>query len=97
MDNLRIQQQSDGIIFHIKVVPGSSRTAICGLLDGAIKIKVSAAPQKGKANQSLITFLAKNLRVKKSDVNIVSGQTNALKQIRVEGVSKNDLIKILKL
>ncbi len=58
MANLTIQETDESVVFVVKVVPGSSGpTRICGLLDGMLKVKVSAAPEKGKANQCLLKFL----------------------------------------
>lgn len=78
-----------------KVVPGSSKTALAGVLDGTIKIKVAAPPEKGKANQCLIAFLARQLGVKKNDIQIVSGQTNPVKHVRVEGLSAGTCVEKL--
>ncbi len=78
-----------------KIVPGGSRTSISGLLDGMLKIKVSAAPEKGKANQCLLEFLAKKLGVQKNAVSIISGRTNPVKQVQVLGVSADELVKKL--
>ena len=50
MANPEIQKTEGGLVFSVKVVPGSSRTQLAGVLDGAIKIKVSAPAEKGKAN-----------------------------------------------
>jgi uncharacterized protein (TIGR00251 family) len=80
-----------------KIVPGSSKTAICGLLDGMIKFKVSVPPQKGKANQFLIEFLAKRLGVKKNAVSIISGLTSPVKQVQVLGMSGERLLEKLNL
>jgi uncharacterized protein (TIGR00251 family) len=85
------------VVFTAKVVPGSSRTCVCGLLGGMLKIKVSAQPKKGKANQNLIEFLAKQLGVKKNAVSIISGQTNPIKQVQVLGVSADSLNEKLKI
>ena len=97
MANPAVQKVDDGIVFAVKVVPGSSRTAVCGLLDGMIKIKVSAAPEKGKANKCLLEFLAKQLGVKKNAVRIISGQTNPVKRLEVSGISAETLIERLNL
>jgi len=72
--------------FTVKVVPGSRRTVYCGLHDGMYKIRLAAAPEKGKANKALIDFLAGLLAVKKNAVMLESGQTSPLKQICVMGV-----------
>jgi uncharacterized protein (TIGR00251 family) len=97
MSKLAIQEVDEGVIFTAKVVPGSSRTAICGLLGKMLKIKVAAAPEKGKANQHLLEFLAKRLRVTRNAVSIVSGKTSPVKGIRVLGISAEMLSKKLNL
>jgi len=90
-----IQESSSGVIFTAKVVPGSSRTTVAGVLEDMIKIRVAAAPEKGKANQCLVTFLANQLGVKKGDVQIVSGQTRPVKQVHVAGISAAELLEKL--
>lgn len=87
MAGLGIKQSDGRVVFGVKVVPGSSRTAVCGLLDGMLKVKVAAAPEKGKANDCLIGFLAEELGVKKKAIEIVKGNTNPVKQLAVVGVS----------
>ena len=85
------------MVFTAKVVPGSSRTAICGLLDGMLKVKVSAAPEKGKANQCLMSLLAGQLGVRKSAVSIVSGRSSAVKKVQVCGITIATLLEKLNL
>jgi uncharacterized protein (TIGR00251 family) len=90
-----IQEDADGVVFTAKIVPGSSRTAISGVLDNMVKIKVAAPPEKGKANECLIAFLAKQLGVRKNTIDILSGQTNPVKQVRIAGVSAAVLLEEL--
>jgi uncharacterized protein (TIGR00251 family) len=97
MADLRIENIEGGVVFTAKIVPGSSRTAVCGLLGEMVKIKVAAPAEKGKANQGLIEFLAKQLGVKKNAISIISGQTNPIKQVQVLGVSSNSLVEKLNL
>jgi len=95
MANPVIRDIDGGVVFTAKVVPGSSRTAFCGVLDGMIKIKVAVVPEKGKANKCLIAFLAKQLGVKKNAVTIVSGAGNPVKQVRIAGVTSQVLSREL--
>jgi uncharacterized protein (TIGR00251 family) len=96
MANPVIQEVDGGVVFTAKIVPGSnSPTRICGLLDGMLKVKVSAAPEKGKANRCLLKFLAKQLGVKKNAVSIISGKTSPVKHIQVLGISADTLLKKL--
>ena len=98
MADLKIQEVDGGIVFTAKIIPGSSgQTRISGLYDGMLKVKVSAAPEKGKANQCLINFLADKLAVKKNDIAIISGQTNPVKQIRITNISTDTLLSKLNL
>ena len=91
MAELVIREVAGGVVFVAKIVPGSSKTSLCGSLDGMVKIKVSAAPEKGKANQCLVEFLAKQLGVKKKAVRVISGQTNPVKNIEVLGIPAEEL------
>ncbi|HTR39901.1 MAG TPA: DUF167 domain-containing protein [Bryobacteraceae bacterium] len=71
--------------FRVKVIPKSSKTELAGYLpDGTWKVKVAAAPEKGKANRALCEFLAEKLGVAKTKVHIVSGETAHLKRIHVD-------------
>jgi len=69
---------------RVKVIPKSSKTELVGYLpDGTWKVKIAAAPEKGKANRALCEFLADKLGVPKTSVRIVSGETSPLKRVRV--------------
>ena len=97
MTNLSIQEGDEGIVVVAKIVPGSSSTRICGLLDGMLKIKVAAPPEKGKANQCLLRFLAGELGLKKNAVSLISGKTSPIKKVRILGISAETLLKKLNL
>lgn len=69
---------------RIRVVPGAPKTEIKGeMADGTIKVAVAAAPEKGKANQALIGFLAEEFGVPKAAVKIISGAGVRLKLIKI--------------
>ena len=98
MATLAIQKFDEGVVFIVKIVPGSSPpTRICGLLGEMLKIKVAAPPEKGKANRCLIGFLARQLGVKKSAVSIISGKTNPIKSVQILGMSPEMLLRKLNL
>jgi uncharacterized protein (TIGR00251 family) len=68
----------------VKVVPKSSRNQIVEMqADGAWRIKVAAAPEKGKANAELCDFLAREFGVPRSRVEVVSGHASPRKQILI--------------
>lgn len=75
----------------VKAVPGSRKDEIVGPLGERLKVKVSAAPEDGKANKAICELIARELGVRVHAVAIVSGQTNPEKVVRVEGVRASDL------
>ncbi len=97
MENLSVQKVDDGVVFAVKVLPGSSKTAISGLHNSMLKIKVAAPAEKGKANKYLLEFLAKELGVKKNAVCIISGKTNPIKHIQIQGLCPETLLNKLNL
>lgn len=75
---------SDGnLLLRVKVQPKASRSEFCELLGDRLKIRVSAAPSDGKANQQLIQFLAKQFRVSKSQVSLLSGESAREKRFMI--------------
>lgn len=87
MNNLKISKINGAVFFSLKVVPGSSKTALAGIFDGMLKIKIAAPAEKGKANSCLIDFLAKKLDIKKKNISIISGKTSHLKKIKISQTS----------
>ena len=83
-EGVKIIRRQDAVIFYVKVTPSSNRTCLAGIQNGMFKIKLSAAPEKGKANQALIDFLSDKLGIKRKFVTIISGLTSKVKQIAVE-------------
>lgn len=79
------------------MLPRSSKNALAGLHDDALKIKITAAPVKGAANKMCIQFLAKSLNLPKSALEIVSGHTGRNKKILIKDTSLSmaDLQRIL--
>ena len=83
----------------IRVQPRASRNAIeidGELPDVKIIVRVTAAPESGKANDAVVALLAKRLRVPKRSVRIVRGHKSRDKRISIEGVSAADALKSLR-
>jgi uncharacterized protein (TIGR00251 family) len=85
--NVRMESTTDGIRFSVKVVPGSSRTDLVGILDGMLKVKVACPPEKGKANQCLTAYLSGLFGVRKNQITILSGTASAVKHLHIAGIS----------
>lgn len=95
-DSLKITHNGGVVMFGVKIVPAGSKTSVEGLYDGMLKVKVSAPPERGKANQALIDFLADRLGIKKKFIKIVSGQTSKVKQIAAEQITAEELAEKLR-
>ena len=76
----------------IKVLPNAARNEILGLSGGVWRIKVAAAPDKGKANKELISFLSEVLELKRDDLCIFRGHTSHNKIISVTGLTQEEVI-----
>lgn len=72
-------------MIKVRVLPRSSKNTIAGIHGDAIKLKLTSPPVDGAANAACIEYLAKWLKISKSDVEIVSGHTSRNKQILCRG------------
>ncbi|MDE2717448.1 MAG: DUF167 domain-containing protein [Chloroflexota bacterium] len=75
------------ITIEVRVQPKASRNRIV-TKDGIIKIYVTAAPEKGRANSAVVEMIARRLEVPKRAVSIVSGENSRAKLLAVEGLSE---------
>ena len=75
-----IKETADGLSVRIKIVPNSSKNDII-LEDEFIKVKVTAQPIENKANKALIEYLAKRLKIPKTSISIVRGDTSKEKTL----------------
>lgn len=83
------EKTPQGLMLRVRIAPNSSSCSINGVYTDAngaayLKVSVNAVPEKGKANKELIAFLAKFLRLAKSRLTIVSGETDRYKKICIE-------------
>jgi uncharacterized protein (TIGR00251 family) len=77
---------------NVKVVPGSSRDQIVGWLGDALKIKVMAPPEEGRANEAVVDLLSLKLGISTDDIEVVSGYSSPSKVIAITGMD-DDAIK----
>ncbi len=80
---LDIKTTSEGVIFKIHVQPKAAKTEAAGIFDDAVKIRLTAPPVDNAANKMCLKFLSKQLKIPKSRLDIVSGQTSRSKQILI--------------
>ena len=81
-----------GCLFAVRVHPGAKRDAITRVHDGALKVSLTAPPNDGKANQSLLKFLSGHLRVATSGLELVNGAKSRAKLIAVADLSGAEIL-----
>ena len=75
----------------VKVVPGSSRSVIAGWLGDALRIRVTAPPERGKANAAVASLLDEVLGLPKGSARIVSGGTSPRKLVEIAGLTESEV------
>jgi uncharacterized protein len=90
---INFTEKNGAIIFNVRVVPRASKSEIVGELGGALKVRIASPPVDGAANAELIKVLAKTFGVAKSEVEIISGQTSKLKQIKIANLTAEKILQ----
>ena len=91
----RSKENEPSITLSIRIQPRASKNEIVRMEGGGLKIRLTAPPVDGAANEALVKFLARSLGVSKSQVEIVSGHTSREKIVRINGISMTDADKML--
>ena len=84
---LEMQEKDGGVVFSVRVQPRASRSAIEGEWQGMLKVRLTAPPVEGKANDALRLLLAASLNVPLRAVTILSGATARTKRVAVSGTT----------
>ena len=95
MNNLKIRKAEDGVVIQLAVKPKSKRNAIEGIHDGALKLAVTAAPEKGKANAAVVALLSSLLDIPKRDIQLIAGDKSRKKAVLIKGMGPEGLREIL--
>jgi uncharacterized protein (TIGR00251 family) len=85
-----IEATPSGVRIRLRVQPRAARTEVVGEHGDALRVRLTAAPVEGAANEALVRFLAKRLGVARSMVHLVAGQTARIKVVKVEGISAQE-------
>ena len=83
-----LRESPRGLFFMVRATPKAARDEITGLRNGELLVKVTAAPDKGKANAAILSLLSASIGVPKSALQLVSGETSRNKSFRVASHAK---------
>jgi uncharacterized protein (TIGR00251 family) len=79
----------------VHVYPNATGNEITGLINGVLRVRISAPPAKGKANKELLAFLCQRLALNKDRIDIIKGHTTRNKIIAIDGMTKETALKLL--
>ncbi|HUM12605.1 MAG TPA: DUF167 domain-containing protein [Myxococcaceae bacterium] len=82
-----VREVPGGVELSVRAKPRASRPGLGAVRDGALDVRVSAAPVEGAANEALVELLARQLDVPRRAVSLVSGEHGRSKRVRIEGLT----------
>lgn len=88
---IALEEHSEGTILPVRARAGGRRNAICGEQSGSLRISVTQAPEKGKANRAIVAVLSEELSLRKSQFELFSGETSPQKRFLVRDIALKDL------
>lgn len=92
---IKLEPHPRGVVLPVRAHAGARRSAILGEREGALRVAVTAAPEKGKANRAIIDLLSKSFGVAKSSIELVAGETSPQKRFLVTDSTKQSLQEAL--
>ena len=91
-----LKQTPTGIALNLHCQPGAKLTKVVGLHDGCLKISLQAPALENKANEMLLTWLAKRLKVPQKQIQLLSGQNSRIKRVEIWGsITAEQIIEVL--
>jgi uncharacterized protein (TIGR00251 family) len=88
---IELTEHAEGVVLPVRAQPGARRAGIQGEWNGALKVAVTAPPEDGRANDALVELLREKLKLKRSQVEMIAGQTSRDKRFLIRGVSCEEL------
>lgn len=86
-----VESHPEGSVLPVRAHAGARRNEVAGEHGGMLRVAVTQAPEKGKANRAIAELLAERLGVRKRDVELLSGETSVQKRFLVRGLSVEEL------
>jgi uncharacterized protein (TIGR00251 family) len=88
---VEVEGHPQGAVFGVRASAGARKNGVTGEHDGRLKVSVTQAPEKGKANGAILEVLAQTLKVKRSQLELLAGETSPQKRFLVRDVTPEEL------
>lgn len=90
-------EESGTAVIRLHVQPGAGRTAVVGRHGDAVKVRVAAPPEGGRANDAVVALVAATFDLKLAQVSLVSGESSRAKKVKIDGIAEAELQRLLEL
>jgi uncharacterized protein YggU (UPF0235/DUF167 family) len=88
---IALEKHPQGTVLPVRAHAGARRNGLGGERSGNLRVSVTQAPEKGKANQAIIAVLADALSLRNSQIELLSGETSPQKRFLLRGITPADL------
>ena len=88
---IALEPHPEGVVLPVKAQPGARKSEFKGEHGGALKIAVTQVAERGQANKALVELLSKRLRIAKSRIELLAGETSSQKRLLLRGISVDEL------
>ncbi len=88
---IALEPHAQGTLLPIRAHAGARRNEVRAGEDGVVRVSVTQAPEKGKANKAIVALLAEALDWRKSQIELVSGETSPQKRFLIRGASPDEV------
>ena len=88
---IAIAEHAEGCVLPVRAQPGARKAGVLGEQGGSLKVAVTAPPEDGRANRALTEALRDLLKLKRSQVELLSGETSRDKKFLIRGLTRAEL------
>lgn len=92
---VKLEQIDEGVLLSVRAHAGARRSEIHAGSDGVLRLSVTEAPEKGKANKAIAELISRQLDLKKSQIELIAGATAPQKRFLLRGISLDDAARRL--
>lgn len=88
---LALETRGDGVVLPVKAQAGARKNGLCGVHNGELRVAVTQAAEKGKANKAILELLADRLDLRRGQLELIAGELSAHKRVLVRAIDAEAL------